>query len=588
MIDQPDDKTVERRPRAGGSAEATPTAWLWAILALSLLLNLWSIWFGLPDAWHPDESVGRAARMARDFSLNPHSFLYGSLHYYLVLLVIVPTYLVAKLLSMPEDVQRTLVYLAARVLAAVLGTGCVALTYLLARRLFDRTVALLAALLLALSAGFVTIAHFATVDVPMLFWMLASYLMSARVMSRGGLREHLLAGAFAGLAAGTKYVGGIAILTLVAAHFLTSGKRTFKHLLAGVAVSAVAFALANPPIFFASCEFFEAFVMDNAYNTTVGSGAHSIPGLIAAHAISASLAWPLAILAVASVCYLGIGAIFGRNRPETLFLASTLLPFFVSVTNVHYASTRHVLPLIPILLIIVAKTLRDLRGSSVERRWRRRSGDALMAAAVLTSAVLALDTELQFTFDGRNSAAVWVIENAAPGATIEVTPYGPRLPEASFSVQKRPFLRNIEADIASLKRGGLYQTLQPIYLAYKAFAEGAGLCEPQSRHYTGWYELAEDQSATALRTFDPSIEGLEARAPDLLIVSSLYYDRFADDPNGPDGRFFARLLAGETSYRQVAEFHHEFLPWLVPSAEFTNPTIRIFQRAHDPSADRSG
>ena len=122
--------------------------------------------------------------MARNLTLNPHSFLYGSFHYYLVLMVIVPTYFATKLLSLPEEAQKTAVYLAARGLTAVLGAGCVALTYLLARRLFDRTTALLAALLLALSVGLVNIAHFATVDVPMLFWMMASYLMSARVMSR--------------------------------------------------------------------------------------------------------------------------------------------------------------------------------------------------------------------------------------------------------------------------------------------------------------------------------------------------------------------------------------------------------------------
>ncbi len=570
------------------AADGTPTAWLWAILALSLALNLWGNWFGLPDAWHPDESVGRAVRMARNLTLNPHSFLYGSFHYYLVLMVIVPTYFATKLLSLPEEAQKTAVYLAARGLTAVLGAGCVALTYLLARRLFDRTTALLAALLLALSVGLVNIAHFATVDAPMLFWMMASYLMSARVMSRGGLRESLSAGAFAGLAAGTKYVGGVAAVTLVAAHVLSQGNRTIKHLLWGIVAAAVAFVVVDLPILFASCEFLEGFIIDNAYNTTIGASPDAIPGVQVAGAILDSLELPVCLLVVAALFYFSILTFRRKHLRQTGFLMSTVVPFYLLISNVHYASIRHVLPIVPPLLIMVGKMLCDLRGGWPAGWWRRRFADALVAAVVVVSGVYVLSTELQFTFDGRNLAAHWIIEHAAPGTKIEVTHYPPRFPDDRYVVVERPWLRNLDAEIAGLKNAPLYRTLQPLYLAYKSFAEPLGLCTPRERHYTGWYEAAEADSTTALVTFDPTIEGLNARAPDLFVVSSLYYDRFDDDPTGPDGRFFARLFAGETSYHQVAEFHYEFMPWLDPLLEFINPTVRIFQRPHDSRADRSG
>jgi hypothetical protein len=170
------------------------------------------------------------------------------------------------------------------------------------------------------------------------------------------------------------------------------------------------------------------------------------------------------------------------------------------------------------------------------------------------------------------------MEHAPPGAKIEVTPYGPRLPDDRFLVETRPFLRNLTADITELKDASLYRTLHPIYLNYKTAAESIGLCQPRARHYLGWYEEADSKTATDLVNFDPSIDGLEDRAPDLLVVSSFYYGRFVNDPTGPDGHFFKQLFEGRGSYRPIAEFHYELLPWLDPWLEVINPKIMVFQK----------
>jgi hypothetical protein len=94
----------------------------------------------------------------------------------------------------------------------------------------------------------------------------------------------------------------------------------------------------------------------------------------------------------------------------------------------------------------------------------------------------------------------------------------------------------------------------------------------------GWYELAQAKALAELATFDPTMAGLHARGTDLLIVSSLYYDRFLDDPTSTEGRFFNQLFEDGRSYYQVAEFHYELLPWLDPDLELINPTVRIYQR----------
>jgi Dolichyl-phosphate-mannose-protein mannosyltransferase len=552
---------------------------LWAILALSLTLNLWGIWFGLPDSWHPDELVSRSVAMARQFTLIPSSYLYGSMHYYLMLAVIVPTYLVTELLSLPVDMQKTAVYLAARALSAVMGSGCVIMTYLVGRSLFNQQAALVAALLLAISIGLVNLSHFATVDVPMLFWMMAAYLMSARVLNGGYARDYLLAGAFAGMAAGTKYVGGMALVALVAAYLLREGNRYPKHLVVAIIAAVGTFILVNlPAVLFASCAFFEGFIIDNAYNTTTGADPGEVLGILVVQGLLRALGMPIAVIAAFALTYAVIAAMNKRCVRETVFLFSTLLPYSLLISNIHYGTIRHVLPMIPPLFILIGKTITDLVGRSAPHGPRRWFGYGMFAVAVLVSALQMLSAELQFTFDGRNLAATWIMQHAAPGSTVEVTWYGPQIPEERFLVRERPRLRNLDNDIMGLKDAAVYRVLYPIYLKYKSVAERVGVCQPRARHYTGWYEQAQSKASVELTTFDPSLEGLEARAPDLLVVSSFWYERFMGDPTGPDGRFFQQLFEDGGRYRQVAEFDYALLPWLDPNLESINPTVRIYQR----------
>lgn len=552
---------------------------LWCLCALSLLLNLWGNWFGLPGSWHPDELVSSAVGMARDSTLIPPIYLYGSLHYYLVLAVIIPTYLISDLLSVSVDGQKTLVYLAARTLAALFGAGCVALTYCLARALFDRTTALLSAMFVTSAVGMVVAAHFATVDIPMVFWMLASYWMAARVLAGGSARDYLLAGAFSGLAAATKYVGGISLLTLVVAHLLSGRRGQGKFLLLGIGAAAVAFALVNPALFFASCQYLEGFIKDNAFNTTVGTDKDTVVLMSVLSRLFDSLGIFYSVLAASGLFYVVVIAIYNRERRSIGFILLTLLFFWLLISNVHYVSTRHVLPMVPPLMIVAAKMVADLIRSSEGRRLGRACAYGLTGAALLYSALFTLAAEMKFTHDGRNLASAWLLQHVPPGTTIETTSYSPIIPDEHFAVERRPMLRNLNFELTNFKKNAIYETLYPVYLAYKAVAESIGWCESRAEHYLGWYEKADARSSLEIQSFDPSVEGLEARGPDLLVVSSLYYDRFERDSTSPDGRFFKRLFSGDTGYREIAEFRYRSSPWLDPKVEMMNPTIRIFQRA---------
>jgi hypothetical protein len=567
--------------------DRTTRAWIFCILVTSFVLNLWGINFGLPDAWHPDEIVYKAVAMAQDFSLNPHEFKYGSLHFYQILLTMAPTYFVTELLSLDPKAQKTAVFVAARALSAALGTGCVALVFFVGRQLFGPTAGILSAAFLTLTMGFVNISHYATVDIPMLFGMLASFLTATHVLRAGGTKSYVLAGMFAGLAAATKYPGGAIILSLLAAHFLRQGRRNHAALVYGIAASAISFVVANPPMLLSSCEFFEGFVKNAAFHAAEGVTADGVALSIIGDIYHAT-GPALGILAALSLAY-ALALICGKKQPrETLLLCSMLLPCFFVVLSKNFSIMRYVIPMLPPLVLLTAKMIDDML--SARNVFFRYLGVTVTSLTIVISGAYTVAADLEITNDSRKLAAAWIDRNATEGATIETTLSGVSLDghrggrlSKDFKIVLRPkiYSDRLREWVERIEGMSIYRALYPRFLAYASFAEAAGLCNGQRPYFEGWYEEQLMSQEHALANFDQTIDGLEQRAPDYVVVSSLWLQV---DGATPEGRFFTDLLSGKSAYRQVAKIHYSALPfsWLDPEPEFVNPTIRIFERANGP------
>jgi Dolichyl-phosphate-mannose-protein mannosyltransferase len=558
------------------SMDRRSQVWLLSIACVSLLLNLWGIDFGVPERWHPDEITARAVVMAREATLNPHEFRYGSLHFYQILAVIVPTYLVSKLLGLDYDSQVTLVIVAARALSALLGAGCVVLTFLLANRLFNATAAILSASFLAFAMGFATNAHFATVDVPMVFWMTASFLMATEVLLTGRRRAYVLAGLFAGLAASTKYPGAMALVCLLAAHLLAPRPRDHLALLLGFVASGISFVLANPPLLFASCEFFEGVIRDNAYSSTQGNG-EAISLLIAANLVR-GLGIPLFILVCPSLIYATLLVFRKDTKPKILLIAAMIVPSLLLLHHLNANYVRFVIPIFPPLAVLTGKATADL--IAARSTFLRLVGAAVTFTVIALSALHTIAADLEMIHDSRELTVEWIARNVPEGATIEITSYVADPGNDRFRVVRRPRVHSVNLHdwIERLHDSPIYRTLHPIYLLYKSFAEDIGLCTRRPHHYRGWYDRTQAKQLSNIETFDFSLAGLNTRAPDVLIVSELYYDRYEDDQSSVEGRFFADLFAGKTSYRQVAEIEYHALPWPDPKVDFINPQIQVYQK----------
>ncbi len=216
-----------------------------------LVLRLWGVKQGLPYSYNSDEATHFVPRAIGFFGhdLNPHYFLNPPAYSYLLFVVFELWFGSADAVRHIYTTDPTSVFVVARVLAAVLGTVSVVLLYLAGRRLFGREVGLLAAAILGLGFLPVFYSHLALNDVPTLAPITLSLYGIAGVLRRGRGRDYALSGLGIGLAAATKYTGGVMLFCLVFAALCDGGEdrplRAARRLLLAGLVAVVAFVLAE-------------------------------------------------------------------------------------------------------------------------------------------------------------------------------------------------------------------------------------------------------------------------------------------------------------------------------------------------------
>ena len=252
-----------------------------------------------------------------------------------------------------------------------------------------RRAGLLSALILAITPLHAQHSHFLTVDVPATFWVVLSLLWSARLATGDPkpLRAALLAGAFAGFAAATKYNMALVILPLLAACFLTSSPSRFGRVgaCAGVGAFLLAFLLSCPGAVLESGKFlsdlrFEAIHVQNRDDPTFRDTGNGFLYHIT-HNLDAGLGLPLLVLTLVSIGY----ALYRRERGDGL-LAAFALPYYILISLAAVRYARYTIPLLPILALWTGRMLAD--GSRLPHPvlWRL----AVAGGAVVQLATIAL------------------------------------------------------------------------------------------------------------------------------------------------------------------------------------------------------
>ncbi len=201
------------------------------ILIVALALRLVGLKHGFPFIFHADEPTIVRSALGVRFSINPKHFDWPHLYIYLnyfaymgfasvrrVLELIGAQSLISPLLPLVWD-DTLIFYFITRIFTATLGGLTVIPVYLSGKKLFGKVAGLFAAMAIAVMPFHVYHSHFSLSDVPMTFMVAWAVYFSARALLESRLVNYVWAGLFVGLAASTKYNGGLSALCVAVAFF---------------------------------------------------------------------------------------------------------------------------------------------------------------------------------------------------------------------------------------------------------------------------------------------------------------------------------------------------------------------------------
>ena len=384
-----------------------------ALLAAGLL-RFWALPQGVPFSVQVDEPevMLRAVRMMKTGDLNPHFFDYPTLYMYMQALVATARFLFgavrgewASLAQAPPEAF----YLWGRALTAIMGTATVWVLYRAAFR-WGRGTALLAAVMFAVMPLHVRESHFVLTDVPVTFFVVLTLLLSLRAHEQASAGAFALAGVAAGLAAGTKYNGAVAVLLPLLCCVLTPAVRPSR----GVAVlwtfgaMLAAFLAAAPYTFLDLPVFLNQFARLSAEYKTSTPGLDQVWLIYLKHLRNA-LGWLGSAIVTMGFAVGAWRAATDRSRVKWILTLAFPLIYFRFISNQNIVFGRYLLPLLPFLSLLgaagvvrIVDQLRHTRLSLPARRW---------IVLVLTAISVGPAAYTSVQFDA-NAARVWTTEQA--------------------------------------------------------------------------------------------------------------------------------------------------------------------------------
>ena len=405
------------------------------IILVAAALRLYGLdWDGGMGA-HPDERyvVGVAESLRWPDRLNPFdvapSFAYGHL----------PLYLLALVKGLACGIDPLLV---GRVLSALFDVGTVALTFALGRRIYGDNAGLLAAAFVALTAAHVQQAHFYTADAPLVLFVIGTLLFAVRLAERGRPLDAWMAGAWAGMAVGTKLNAALLIAPLGAALTFSDRRTRLRRGLACGAAAMATFALTNP---FALIEF-STFWRNVGEQSAIVRGALDVAYTRQFHGtwpylypivqqLRWGMGWPLGLLAFGGLAYAVRQAVREPPRRAEWVLLAWAAPGFAFVGALYVKFPRYLLPLTPLLALYAARVLLTLRQHS------RRLAALLISLTLVTSLLHCL--ALAGLYSAPHpwlTASEWLYNHAPRDAVIAIEHWDHPLPldATGYDVRELP------------------------------------------------------------------------------------------------------------------------------------------------------
>ncbi len=406
---------------------------LGAVLALALLLRLWGIKSGLPYVYDTDENqhfVPHAIGLL-GHSGNPNYFDNPPAFTYLLAIVFEVYFGGRAALSHAFAVNPTEVWVLARVITALLGVLAVWLLYLVANRLFERRVALLSSALMAVAFLPVFYSKLALNDVPTLVPVELSLWAAAAILRAPRRRHYALAGLGLGVAAATKYTGGIVVFPLAAAFFLAAREPVHRsEVLRGVALAGglaiVAFVVCDPYSLLAFGSF-RAALAHQGSESAAASGklglSHGSGVLYYLWTATWGVGWLPAIAAL-----IALPLLWFRERRLLAFFVPALIVYLVFMGLQGRYFGRWLMPVVPMICVLAAYTGVRVADSAASRLDRLRPAFALLVGVLLCAQGLVYSIHsglVNSRADTRNVTRAWLVAHVPVGTKVVIEPVVP-------------------------------------------------------------------------------------------------------------------------------------------------------------------
>lgn len=492
---------------------------IFSIFVIAVILRIWAIDWGLPYLYHPDEGiVVETAFHFRTGDLNPHNFLYPTLSMYLIFFIYNAWYMAGSILhyfNNPSDFDYIFTYhveyfyLVARLFVAFLGVMTIWILYKLVKEHFGRTSAIFASLFLSLNYIHVQNSKYATVDVPMVFFlMLALYFIIRISQDEEGLRNYILSAIFSACAITTKQTGVFVIAPLLVAEYLYNrGRRGyFSHLFLRRAVIYTSALLITvfitSPYIFLDFKTFWSFVIkqSTAMKGWLGSETDGVSYLYYLKLLSIDSKENIYILTLSII---GLYHGFIKERKKTIIFATYPVIYLLIVGSWSTHFPRYAIPLIPFMSGFAGIGVSYIASEYLSERRRLKAYTAgVLGIFIILNLVKVTMLDIILTHkDTREVAKEWIEENIPEGSRIAYETYAPQL-----DIKREKGLELIKPDMIVSRPLSYYAALDVDYIIISSFFK-----ERFYRAYkrNGRYEIAINRyealkiQAELVKVFDP-------------------------------------------------------------------------------------
>jgi hypothetical protein len=501
---------------------------------------VWSLGHGLPGVYNPDEIpiLNRALAFARG-DVNPHNFLYPSLHFYILFVWEVLFFVVGRLTGLFQSLAAfqqeyfrdpSRLILAGRALTAVFGTLTLIAVYRLGQRLYGRTAGVAAAAFLAAAPFAVRDAHYVKLDVPVAMFTTLAHVALARIVvdpvTAARRRSWLWAGFLAGLAISTQYYVlfiVVAIAAVAVGDTRQSGRwQTSLGLLAVAAAGTIAGFLTGTP--FIAVEPSTAMrdiagVREVDIDRALASGGGAFVSLLpyARMLTTDALGWPVAIAALAGT----VMALLTDWRRGVLLVAfpCSFLAFIAHTVP----QSRYLDAVLPLAAVAAGYAISELLVRFQMRSALVTSG--VVGVVALPGLLGSVKSDIFFGQDDTRTLARVFIERDIPaGATMLVQPYGPPIQQSREALVEA-LRTNLGSESNASIKFQLMLSISPypapayrkiylgdggtdpdkIYVSLRSFEPGAGL-EPLRRFKIEYVVLERDLGNQKLAPLQGALE----------------------------------------------------------------------------------